>query len=346
MPSYKSDRGTWYCSFYYTDWQGQRKKKKKEGFKTKRAAQDWERKFLEQYATTPTISFDSVVSAYLKDASVRLKPTTFSVKKSIIIAKILPYFSGMTLNKITRRTVNDWRVNLLDTDCKPSYVKTIIAQLSAIFNYATDNYDLPCNPSLSNFRIKAISPQNVGYWTINEFRRFAMTLSTPQHIMGFYLLFWTGLRIGEMLALTWDDINLKNKAIFINKTRSRLKKQNITTTPKTINGVRVVIIPDFIVDMLRDYRHMSKYAGNNLFDITRGAFLKMIHAGAARAGVKQIRLHDLRHSHASMLIDAGFSPVDVADRLGHANPAITLKVYSHFYQAKRTQLAQRLNDLK
>ena len=346
LPSYKNaDRGTWYCTFYYTDWQGKRKKKKKEGFKTKREAQEWERKFLEQYADSPSISFDTLLEQYIAAAKVRLKPTTFYVKQRIISIHIKPYFTGLKLDKITRRTVNEWRTKILGLGLQTGYIRTIQSHLYSIFDFAVENYNLPGNPAITTTKLHGNAKSQTDYWTLEDFRKFAVTLKFPEHIMGFYLLFWTGMRVGEMLALTWDDVDLSSNTLAISKTSTRLNGEDVITTPKTTSGRRIVVIPQFIADMLRDYKRMSAYSGEQLFHITRSAMLKKLHAGADKAGVKQIRLHDLRHSHASMLIDAGFTPVEVADRLGHSNPAMTLKVYSHFYQAKRTSLAERLNEL-
>lgn len=346
LPSYKNtERGTWYCAFYYTDWQGKRKKKKKEGFKTKRESQEWERKFLEQYASTPDITFDALLASYIASAKVSLKPTTFDVKQRIINKQITPFFTGMQLDKITRRTVNEWRTRLLSKGYQTSYVRTIQAQLSTIFNFAIENYNLPSNPAINTSKLRSTKSKKINFWTLEEFRTFAMTLKLPQHIMAFYMLFWTGMRVGEMLGLTWDDIDFSSNAITISKTSTRLKKQNVITTTKTEAGSRVVIMPQFLADMLTDYRKMSEYNGEHIFCLTRSALLLKIHTGAEKAGVKQIRLHDLRHSHASLLINSGFSPTDVADRLGHANPAVTLKIYSHFYQSRRGELAEKLSTL-
>lgn len=345
MPSYKNtERNTWYCAFYFTDWQGKRKKKKKEGFKTKREAQEWERKFLEQFANTPDISFEILVNQYQKQAALRLKPMTYYSKSGIIKNHILPYFADMPINKINRRIINEWKNKLLAQDLKPSYMRAINAQLSAIFNYAVDNYNLEDNPCSGLGKLHKAN-SNINYWTLEEFRKFAMTFTQPHHIMIFYLLFWTGMRIGETLALTWDDINFENNSITINKTFSRLHQKDIITTPKTAKSERIVIMPQFIADMLKDFKRITKYCTERIFDISHYTIRDRLKDHAIMAGLPPIRIHDLRHSHASLLINANFSPIEVADRLGHANASITLKVYSHFYSQKRTTLAEKINNI-
>lgn len=345
MPSYKSKRNTWYCAFYYKDWQGIRKKKKKEGFKTKRESQEWERKFLEKYAESPEISFAVLVEEYKKDAQLRLKEQTIYGKSRVITKHILPFFGDMPLNQITPRTVNEWKNHILAQKFKPTYIRVIRAQLSSIFNYAKINYNLSSNPcSMLKWR-NSPTTIDVNYWTLDEFRQFAVHLRKPHHIMSFYLLFWTGMRIGELLALTKEDFDFSCNAIHINKTRTRLKGKDIITTPKTKHSNRIVIMPQFLADMVKDYIRMSKYTSDLLFDYTRNALQKVLHYYAPRAGIKDIRIHDLRHSHASLLINAGFPPTEVARRLGHANASITLSVYSHFYDKTAAKVAEKLNHI-
>lgn len=348
MPAYKNEAGRWYCAFYYKDWTGKRRKKKKESFGTKREALEWERKYLEQYAGTPDISFDSLAQAYLKNAQVRLKPQTYYVKEKMLTNRILPFFTGMSINKIDMRTVNAWREGLLKQNYKTTYLRTIHALLSNVLNYAVKYYGLPSNPSESVGGFQKAAVSKMDFWTLEEFQRFAMAaLQLPHHIMAFYLLFWTGMRVGEMLALTWDDIDFETNSISITKTLYRLQKTSYVSTTKTISGDRTIVMPRFLAEMLQDYRRLSAYTSEErIIPITRAALLKKLHEGAKKAGVKEIRIHDLRHSHASLLIKARCTPVEVADRLGHKDPSITLKIYSHMYAAQRTKIADMLDDMR
>lgn len=345
MPSYKNaERNTWYCAFYFTDWQGKRKKKKKEGFKTKREAQEWERKFLEQYADTPDISFEVLVKAYQEHQQIKTRKTSFHTDNQIIHKHILPYFGDMSINKISRQTILTWKKIILEKNYQPSYSKYLYTALKKIFNYAVENYNLPSNPCPPRESFGEIN-KHIDYWTIDEFRKFAMCLKKPVHIMAFYMLFWTGMRCGELLALTWDDIDFDNNAIHISKTFTRLHGENIITPGKTSSSKRIVIMPNFLADMLKDFKRMSLFTGDRIFDISKGMLSSKFKTAINKSGVKRIRIHDLRHSHASLLINAGFQPIDVADRLGHSNASITLNIYSHFYDSKRTALAKKLNTI-
>lgn len=103
MPVYKNEeRNTWFCSFYYHDWQGNRKRKKKEGFKTQREAKAFERDFLNKTKADSTMTFKSLAELYLEDCKTRLKPTTYQVKQYVIGGKIAPYFNDMVVSNCNR----------------------------------------------------------------------------------------------------------------------------------------------------------------------------------------------------------------------------------------------------
>lgn len=348
MPAYKNDAGRWYCAFYYKDWTGKRRKKKKESFGTKREALEWERTFLEQYAGTPEITFSALVKAYFENAQLRLKPQTYYAKHSMAKNHLIPFFGGMTVSKIDRHTVNAWRESVLRKGYKASYLRTLHAILSSIFSYAMKYYGLSQNPATDAGGFIARDEHKMNFWTLEEFQHFAMrSLRLPLHIMAFYLLFWTGMRVGEMLALTWSDIDFQRNTITIDKTLYGLGKRFYVNATKTASGNRVVVMPRFLAAMLRDYQRLSAYTSEErIVPVTRGALLKKLHEGAKKAGVKDIRIHDLRHSHASLLINAHCTPVEVADRLGHKDPSITLKIYSHMYAAQRTKIADMLDAMK
>lgn len=137
--------------------------------------------------------------------------------------------------------------------------------------------------------------------------------------MAFLLLYWTGMRIGELLALTYDDINLEEKTISITKSYQRLKGKDVITQPKTPKSIRIITMPDFLANEFREYcSHLYGIMKNErLFHFTKSHMEHCMVAGIEKSGVKRIRLHDLRHSHASMLVDMGVAPLEIAERLGH-----------------------------
>lgn len=342
MPAYKSERGTYYASFYYTDWTGKRKKKKKEGFKTKREAQAFERQFIEQQAGAPTMTFGSLYSLYKADGEQRLKKSTMFARCAIVERHILPAFKDTAINEITPAAVRAWQNDILKQGYSINYCGVLHRYLAAILNFAIRYYGLASNPATKAGAIGRTEPRQ-DFWTVDEFRCFAMTLRKPQHIMLFYLLFWTGCRVGEVLALTWDDIGADY--IDINKTVSRIHGQKYVRPPKTRESIRTVKVPSFISAMLDDYRRMSAHAGPQLFHIANVTVNDIMRRHVKKAGVKLIRVHDLRHSHASMLIQAGVPVIAIAERLGHKNAQTTLKIYSHLYKSTKDNVVSVLESM-
>lgn len=343
MPAYKNAAGRWYCAFYYTNWTGKRKKKKKEGFATKREAQAFERSFLEKEAGKPSMSFQSLYDLYKEDCSHHLRKSTMAAKFTAMEKNILPYFSNLGITEITPAIVRTWQNEITSKGYAPGYLYLLHRQLSAIMNFAVRFYGLSVNPVPCAGSIGKNEPRQA-FWTLDEFRRFAMTLSSPIHIMVFYLLFWTGARIGEVLALTWDDVG--EGSIHISKTMSHIKGETYIRAPKTRESIRTVKLPSFLSAMLEDYRRLSTYTGPNLFPSAGGgSFVKVIARHAKMAGVTPIRIHDLRHSHASMLIHAGVPVIAIAERLGHKNAQTTLQVYAHLYKSAKDEVTSVLEKL-
>ncbi len=348
MPAYKNEkRGSWYVSLWYHDARGVLKKKKKEGFPTKREAKEWERIFFESHSQVADISFPALVESFLKSAKARWKPSTWYVKNRILQTHILPHFQNMTVDRITIRTVEEWEAALVASGLKASYVRTVRALLSSVFNHAIRYYGLSSNPSALAQCVTRQERKVIAFWTLREFQQFAMTLRLPHHIIAFYLLFWTGMRVGELLALTWEDIDMEKHLITISKTMYRVNGEDSITTPKTANSSRVITLPRFLIPMMEDYKRIATYiTEGRIIPCTRSALLRELHEKAKKAGVRDIRIHNLRHSHASLLINMGCPPTEVADRLGHANASITLKVYSHMYESNRRNIADKLDNLQ
>jgi site-specific recombinase XerD len=155
------------------------------------------------------------------------------------------------------------------------------------------------------------------------------------------------MREGELLALTAADIDLEGKLIDINKTYQRLHGEDIVTTPKTKKSKRKVPIPDFLCEELKTYLD-SRYMMNpddRLFPVTKSYLSHEMDRGCKISGVKRIRVHDIRHSHASLLINQGCDALVLAERLGHEKVSTTLNTYSHLFPHKQQELVSSLEQL-
>ena len=188
--------------------------------------------------------------------------------------------------------------------------------------------------------------EEMSFWTKDEYLQFLEAVKDkPMSYMMFQILYWTGMRMGEMLALTYEDIDFEARKIRINKSYQRLGKKDIITTPKTPKSNRVVNIPQFLVEDLQEYT--SKLYGimpdARMFQTAKSHLTREMERGIKLSGVKKIRVHDLRHSHASLLVEMGCSAKEIAERLGHERIETTLNTYSHLYPNKQAQLANRLD---
>lgn len=347
MPVYKDEqRGSWYCCFYYTDWQGTKKRKIKRGFAKQKEAKEYERNFLDKVQSNTQMTMLSLTTLYIEDMQNRLRQSTMSNKKYLIDTKILPYFSKMKISDIKPTTIRHWQNELMSQDFSDTYLKTINNQLCAILNYAVKYYGLNENPCHKAGSIGRKNANEMQFWTRNEFNTFINNVNDIQAYNAFLILYWCGLRVGELLALAKNDIDFNNKTLSVNKSYQRLNSQDIISEPKTPKINRILALPDFLCKALKNYIDQLYDDNARLFQISKHSLYKEMRRGCQQSGIKRIRIHDLRHSHASLLIELGFSPLLIAERLGHENIETTLNTYSHLYPHKQTELANTLNELK
>lgn len=355
MPAYKDKKsGKWYASFYYQDWDGQTQKKFKRGFDTKREALDYEKNFTVKMKGSLNMLFEDFYELYKEDIKGTLKLNTWLNKENVIRTKILPFFKGMKMSEIKPLVIKKWHNILLDIEheggkpYKPTYLKTIHSQLSAIFNHAVRFYGLRQNPCKVTGRIgKRKSDEEVEFWTKDEYSLFIEEVKDKDiSFYAFEILYWTGIRIGELRALTKADFDLDRKIMRINKSTQTINGEEVVTEPKTAKSKRVIVLPDFLVKELRDYFLKLEYFADDDFIFPKSAsyFRRELERGTEKSGVKKIKLHALRHSHISLLIEMGFSPVDIADRTGHDSLKVLMD-YSHMFPNKQTDMAKQLNKM-
>ena len=352
MAAFKNKpNGTWYVQFRYTDWKGERQQKLKRGFATKKEAQAWEREFLMQKQADVNMTFESFAQLYEKDMKPKLKLNTWLTKESIIQKKILPYFGKRKLSEITAKDVMDWQ-NVIRglTDAKgkpysPTYLKTVHNQLSALFNHAVRYYGLQVNPAAKAGNMGVEERREMLFWTKEEYLKFAdAMMDKPLSYYAFEMLYWCGIREGELLALTPTDFDFEAGTVSISKSYQRLKGKDVITTPKTKKSNRVIKMPKFLCGEMEDYLKMFYSAGadERIFPVSKHYLHHEMDRGAKAAGVKRIRIHDLRHSHISLLIDMGFTALAIADRVGHESIDITYR-YAHLFPTRQTEMADKLD---
>lgn len=356
MPVYKDERnGTWYSKFRYKDWMGNTKDKTKRGFKTQRDAKKWESDFKLRLAGNLEMSFSEFIEIYTEERFPRLKNSTCATKENIIQTHIIPYFGNKRINDITSTDIIRWQnqlLNLINSKTgKPysrSYLKTVHNQLNAILNHACKFYKLNQNPASIVGNMGNENDIEMLFWTLDEYRRFSNEMmSEPIAYYAFQILYWLGIREGEMLALTKSDFNFDKKTLSISKTYQIVKGKEMITSPKTVKSNRTIIIPDFLCEEIKEYFEMIPYVNDDerIFSTLSKSYLyRHIKNGAKKAGIKPIRVHDLRHSHVSLLINMGYSAVAIASRMGHESIHITYR-YAHLFPSVQKDMANELNNL-
>ena len=312
MPAYKDKaKGTWYASFYFENWTGKKEKKMKRGFKTKREALEWERTFLQQQTADLDMTFESFVALYAADVKGRIKENTWGTKEHILYKKLVPYFGKRKMSEIGSKEVMAWQSEML------------------------------------NYRDKNGKPYSPVYLKTlhNEYLKFAdAMMDKPLSYYAFEMLYWCGIREGELLALTPGDFDFEKQTVSISKSYQRIKGQDVVTDPKTAKSNRIIQMPAFLCEEMEDYIK-SLYAAeptDRIFPVTKSYLHREMDRGAKAAGVKRIRIHDLRHSHISLLIDMGFTALAIADRVGHESIDITYR-YAHLFPTRQAEMADKLD---
>ncbi len=171
------------------------------------------------------------------------------------------------------------------------------------------------------------------------------------------------MRLGELLALRWEDVDLSAGTIHVRRTLYRLTGRWAVGEPKSAAGRRKVVVPGAVLGILREHRRARREARLKAGPDWSGEFGDLVFATATgrpihprnitralkailkRAGLPEIRFHDLRHSHATLLLVGGENPRVVQERLGHSQISVTLQTYSHVLPELQRQAAEKLDRL-
>mgnify|MGYP000025088135 FL=1 len=353
MSVYK-DGSKWRVIYRYTDSRGERKQTQKRGFSTKKEAQAWEREQMNKTESSLNMTFESFSDIYFDDMKKRLKENTWHTKEHILRTKLIPFFGKRKMCDIQPKDVIAWQNEMLEGSTKtgkpysPVYLKTLHNQLSAVFNYAVKFYGLPSNPAAKAGNMGKAKNREMLFWTQEEYKKFAeVMMDKPVSFYAFEMLYWCGIRLGELLALTPEDFDFQNRKLRINKSYQRIKRQDVITEPKTKKSNRTIEMPDFLCEEMQDYLRMlyDQKSDERIFTISKSYLHHEMDRGVKETGLKRIRIHDLRHSHVSLLIELGFSAVAIADRVGHESIEITYR-YAHLFPSKQAEMANKLSELK
>lgn len=312
----------------------------------------WEVDFLRQMEGAPDMTLASFYELYCNDKDNRIRNTTKANKSHMIETKMLPYLGDKKLSEIIPLDILNWQneIQSLRTSnglrYRDSCLRSISNQLSAMLNHAVRYYNLPSNPMTKVDRMGSKKTDEMRFWTKDEYKRFAYeVMDKDEAYLLFELMYWLGIRSGEALALMPADFDFKRNRVFITKTYVRLNGKDVFNPPKTPKSERTIVMPPFLADEVQDYliAHPGIKPDDRLITVSKSYLAHEMDRGSKRAGVKRIRIHDLRHSHVSLLIEMGFSALAIAERLGHESTEVTMK-YAHLFPNKQEEMAARLED--
>ena len=300
------------------------------------------------------MKFKDFVEIYMNDMASRTRETTYANKRYLFDKKALPYFGELPVSAIKPTDIHNWQNELINyrqpngQGYAPTYLRTINNQLTAAFNYAVKYYGLRENPCHKAGTMGKKNADEMLFWTNEEFKAFIQAMEDrPIGYAIFMVMYYTGLRVGELLALTPADIDFDRHIISINKNYQRLNGKDYIYPPKTEAGYRDVVMPKVLKTCLRDYlaKCYDIRPTDRIFPFDKGYVGRQMKYGCDKSGTQKIRVHDVRHTHASLLVDMGCTPLLIAERLGHERVRTNMDTYSHLYPNKQNEVANQLDDI-
>lgn len=290
------------------------------------------------------MTFCELYEEYESFRAFKDKPGTIINRKSIVSSRIMPYFGEMLICDVSEEEIEKWHACLVNPDgtseFSDCYLRSLHARLSAILNYGVKRRYITWNPA-SGMSIGTKNGPEKPVWTPEEYNKFRKCIEDkPEIYYAFQALYHTGVRRGELLALTVSDFDINHQCLRITKSLSRLNGKDVIGTPKTKKSVRNVKIGQVLSNELLE--HIANLPDNSptapLFPVSIHSLRNALEKGTKEAGLTPISLHCFRHSHITNLIFKRFSPSDIAKRVGHESVYITMH-YAHAYKGVEDEMA-------
>lgn len=356
MSVYKDKDGTWFVKLRYKDWNGRRIDTTKRGFATKREASAWESERLKALTGALDMTLkDFIYDVYLPNMENRIRRSTYLMKKNVLEKHVIPVLGNFSIVELSPTDIIRWQDGIMNyrdpKTGKPytkSYQKTINLQLTAVLSHGVKYYNLPENVAIKAGSIGDNKHLEVDFWTYEEASLVLDELmDNPLYHMAVSFLYFSGCREGEMLALKWDKLDVKTRLVTIDATYQILDGKPHIGPPKTPQGFRKVMLPDFLMDELLEFRNLvyKPNPDDRIFaGVNKTSLNRILKKAAEKAGVKPITVHGLRHSHVSLLINMGFDAVSIGKRIGHKSVEVTYR-YAHMFPSTQKKLVECLENL-
>lgn len=313
------------------------------------------------------ILFRDFYEEYMRQREGEIRETTRDKLKSNIENHILPELGDISLAELDARTIANWKTRIAAKDLSVTYCRRLFGSLNALLNYAVKLKFIPENPTknVDNFReVNFQAPEEkLHYYTPEEFLKYAE--AADRAVRNYYdrsvymfmmIAYYTGMRKGEIHALRWDDIEGSQIRVRRSISQKVKGKAEVETSPKNRASIRSLQIPDPLERLLAQYKILQQIQYGNKWNprykvvygercISDTALSNYNAAWAKAAGLEPIRIHDFRHSHASLLANEGINIQEIARRLGHSNVQITWNTYSHLYPREEERAVVVLNRI-
>ncbi len=326
----------------------------------------------------PRITFAEVAEIFLERAIKTLRRTSISAYSTTLRIYLIPYFGRMAIGDITTADINQWKAGIEELDLTLDYRKRIFKILRRMFSFARQELSIDNDAATRarNFRedpnVVTTEREPLHFWTLEEFRRWMATIEkriatekSPTKVLTLrkvrvYIatMILSGMRKGEANALLVRDFH-DGDVPYLSVTKSINEKMPgssyLVTNPKTKSSVRDVPIPDELATMIREHvaylldatglsrEELFLIGGERPIPDSTAALVK--DSIEREAGVPHIRIHDLRHSYVSFLVNAGTDMAVVSKLVGHSSIEITSKVYAHLYPKTMNSAVERLSEL-
>mgnify|MGYP001069424056 CR=1 FL=1 len=346
---------------------GVEKQKKLSGFFTKGAAKEAYLDFVQQHCeltkgkairkkksenATPKddLKVKTLAALYFESLSNQIKDATIYEKKKLFDLFLIPRFGYMDVRDINKQELYKWQDELWTTKntktgdyCSYRYLTKIRTYFSAFLTWCSERYET------TNYLLQIKKPKrrtskkDMQFWTRDEFNRFIAVVDKPVYHTLFMTMFYTGRRKGEILALTPNDVDLSKKSISFTKslTRKTLTKAPFEITSTKAEKKAATPICDSLLQELEQYTPIGDFYFGGDTPLTDNTIRRTFNAYAAKANVKQIRIHDLRHSFVSLLIHLGAPLTVVADLIGDTLAQVT-KTYAHLYDEDKQSIIAKI----
>lgn len=348
---------TWTCRFRYVDETLKEVQKCLTGFDTKKKCQEAYEKFMatakhydkQKEPDNKDILFKDLCAEYLEYSRTRQKESSVVSTNYAVSKHISPTFDKYKVKDITPKIILDWQTSLSKYSYK--YKSRLRTLLSPILSYAEKYYDIPNQLNKVDTFRNLDAKQEMLIWTPEEFYTFIEEVEDITYKTFYTVLYFSGARRGELQALSWEDIDFKNNAIKITKTINlKVKgKKWVITTPKNHTSVRIISMPQHIMDQLKEYKETipnGEFVFGGDTPLSDTSIKRKKDIACEKSNIKKIRIHDFRHSHASLLLGSGVSVVAASKRLGHSSVKQTLDTYAHLMPKEADYVITVLDNIK